>query len=152
MWSESLFEFKYNMSYVDIHRCYVIRGFIWIQVHLKTFVCVCVYKVSAIIAVILSKEYSPLSPYSACPIYKRKKLKRNSFMVLRWKPLTISGRSDFWKVSWFSFYFKLQIWTGRTEIRVHIFIFQNANLAVQIFVKVYRFAFLIKIEIWTPFL
>ena len=71
----------------------------------------------------------------------------------RWKLSTISGRSDFRKVSWFSFYFKSQIWTGRTEIRVHIFIFfQNANLAVQIFGKVFTFSFLMKIKMWTPFL
>ena len=73
--------------------------------------------------------------------------------VQRWKLSTISGRSDFRKVSWFSFYFKSQIWTGRTEIRVHIFIFfQNANLAVQIFGKVFTFSFLMKIKMWTPFL
>ena len=73
--------------------------------------------------------------------------------VLRWKLSTISGRSDFRKVFWFSFYFKSQIWTGCTEIRVHIFIFfQNANLAVQIFGKVFAFSFLMKIKMWTPFL
>ena len=49
-------------------------------------------------------------------------------MSLRWKLSTISGRSDFRKVSWFSFYFKSQIWTGRTEIRVHIFIFFKTQI------------------------
>ena len=79
-------------------------------------------------------------------------------------------------MSWFSFYFKSQIWTGRTEIRVHIFIFfskrksgrpdfwkgvhifvfdenQNVNtFPVQICTeKVFTFRFSSKTQMWTPF-
>ena len=72
---------------------------------------------------------------------------------LRWKFSTISGRSDFRKVSWFSFSFKTQIWPSRFLERCSHFQFlQITNLAVQIFGKVFTFAFLMKIEMWTPFL
>ena len=71
----------------------------------------------------------------------------------RWKFSTISGRSDFRKVSWFSFSFKTQIWPSRFLERCSHFQFlQITNLAVQIFEKVFTFAFLMKIEMWTPFL
>ena len=107
------------------------------------------YSKSRKMKVIVGKKVFNKSYY----IFKDEKLCTFTSNHQRWKFSTISGRSDFRKVSWFSFYFKSQIWTGRTEIRVHIFIFfQNANLAVQIFGKVFTFSFLMKIKMWTPFL
>ena len=73
------------------------------------------------------------------------------FLIQRWKPPIISVRSDFSSVFRFSFSFKSQICTGRTEIMcLHFHFLQNANLDTHTrsdFLKcvcnVYRFAYIL---------
>ena len=73
--------------------------------------------------------------------------------VHRWKPPTISGRSDFWKGVLIFILFQIaNLNRSYRNTCSHFHFFQNANLAVQIFGKVFTFSFLMKIKMWTPFL